>query len=69
MSGPGAPAGGATGALVLTVFGAVHLGMALGRWPGLGVDRTAIALLSALVLCGGGAQDAAAVLAAIDSRR
>ena len=59
-------AGGATSALVLAVFGAVYVGMALGRWPGLRVDRTGIALLGAIVLYGGGAQDGAAVLAAID---
>jgi Na+/H+ antiporter NhaD/arsenite permease-like protein len=52
--------------LVLTVFGAVYLGMAIGRWPGLKVDRTGIAVLGAIVLYGGGALDGAAVLAAID---
>jgi Na+/H+ antiporter NhaD/arsenite permease-like protein len=52
--------------LVLVVFAAVYLGMALGRWPGLKVDRTGIALLGAIVLYGGGALDGAAVLAAID---
>jgi Na+/H+ antiporter NhaD/arsenite permease-like protein len=43
---------------VLVVFAAVYLGMAIGRWPGLKVDRTGIALLGAL--------DGAAVRAAID---
>ena len=38
--------------LVLVVFGAVYLGMAIGRWPGLKVDRTGIALLGAIVLYG-----------------
>jgi Na+/H+ antiporter NhaD/arsenite permease-like protein len=52
--------------LVLVVFAAVYLGMALGRWPGLKVDRTGIALLGAIVLYGSGAIDGAAVLAAID---
>ncbi|HLT02571.1 MAG TPA: SLC13 family permease, partial [Geminicoccaceae bacterium] len=52
--------------LVLVVFAAVYLGMALGRWPGLKVDRTGIALLGAIVLYGSGALDGAAVLAAID---
>ena len=52
--------------LVLVVFTAVYLGMAIGRWPGLKVDRTGIALLGAIVLYGSGALDGAAVLAAID---
>jgi Na+/H+ antiporter NhaD/arsenite permease-like protein len=52
--------------LVLVVFAAVYLGMAIGRWPGLKVDRTGIALLGAIVLYAGGAADGAAVLAAID---
>ena len=52
--------------LVLVVFAAVYLGMALGRWPGLKVDRTGIALLGAIVLYGSGAIDGAAALAAID---
>jgi Na+/H+ antiporter NhaD/arsenite permease-like protein len=53
-------------ALVLVVFAAVYLGMAIGRWPGLKVDRTGIALLGAILLYGSGAVDGAAVLAAID---
>jgi Na+/H+ antiporter NhaD/arsenite permease-like protein len=52
--------------LVLIVFAAVYLGMALGRWPGLKVDRTGIALLGAIVLYGSGAIDGTAALAAID---
>ena len=52
--------------LVLVVFAAVYLGMAIGRWPGLRVDRTGIALLGAILLYGTGALDGAAVLAAID---
>src|SRR5918996_2014626 len=40
--------------------------MAIGRWPGLKVDRTGIALLGAILLYGTGALDGAAVLAAID---
>ena len=52
--------------LVLVVFATVYLGMALGRWPGLKVDRTGIALLGAIVLYGSGAIDGAAALAAID---
>ena len=53
-------------ALVLVVFAAVYLGMAIGRWPGLEVDRTGIALLGAILLYGTGALDGAALLAAID---
>jgi Na+/H+ antiporter NhaD/arsenite permease-like protein len=52
--------------LVLVVFAGVYLGMALGRWPGLKVDRTGIALLGAILLYGSGAVSGAAVLAAID---
>ena len=37
--------------LTLTsVFAAVYLGMALGRWPGLMLDRTGIALRAAVGL-------------------
>lgn len=36
--------------LVLVVFGCVYLGMALGRWPALALDRTGIALCGAIVL-------------------
>ncbi|MGH6945186.1 MAG: SLC13 family permease [Geminicoccaceae bacterium] len=52
--------------LVLAVFTAVYVGMALGRWPGLRVDRTGIALLGAIVLYAFGAVDGPAVLEAID---
>jgi Na+/H+ antiporter NhaD/arsenite permease-like protein len=52
--------------LVVAVFAAVYLGMALGRWPGLRIDRTGIALLGAILLYATGALDGAAVLAAID---
>ncbi|HEX3209978.1 MAG TPA: SLC13 family permease, partial [Geminicoccaceae bacterium] len=52
--------------LVLLVFLAVYLGMAIGRWPGLRVDRTGIALLGAILLYACGAVDGPAVLAAID---
>jgi Na+/H+ antiporter NhaD/arsenite permease-like protein len=53
-------------ALVLLVFLAVYLGMAIGRWPGLRVDRTGIALLGAILLYACDAVDGPAVLAAID---
>lgn len=36
--------------LVLVVFTAVYLGMVLGRFPGLAIDRTGVALLGAIVL-------------------
>jgi Na+/H+ antiporter NhaD/arsenite permease-like protein len=52
--------------LILLVFAAVYLGMAVGRWPGLKVDRTGIALLGAIVLYAAGAVSGAAVLNAID---
>lgn len=53
-------------ALVLAVFVAVYVGLALGRLPGLGLDRTGFALLGALVLYGAGAVDGPAVAAAVD---
>ena len=53
-------------ALVLVVFVVTYLGMAAGRWPGLAVDRTGIALLGALVLVVAGAMPAVEVAAAID---
>jgi Na+/H+ antiporter NhaD/arsenite permease-like protein len=52
--------------LVLVVFAAVYLGMAFGRWPGLRIDRTGIALLGAIVLFAAGAITPERVLAAID---
>jgi Na+/H+ antiporter NhaD/arsenite permease-like protein len=52
--------------LVLLVFVAVYAGMALGRWPGLRIDRTGIALLGGIVLYETGAIDGAAIGAAID---
>jgi Na+/H+ antiporter NhaD/arsenite permease-like protein len=36
--------------VVLAVFGGVYLGMALGRWPALALDRTGIALCGAILL-------------------
>jgi Na+/H+ antiporter NhaD/arsenite permease-like protein len=53
-------------ALVLVVFGVVYLGMAVGRLPGLLVDRTGVALLGAIGLVLAGAMDGPAVLRAID---
>jgi Na+/H+ antiporter NhaD/arsenite permease-like protein len=54
--------------LVVAVFAAVYLGMALGRWPGTRVDRTGIALLGAIVLYAVGAMPGQAVIDAIDFR-
>lgn len=55
-----------TSALVLAVFAAVYLGMALGRWPGLSVDRTGIAMLGAIILFVTGTVSRGEALAAID---
>ena len=52
--------------LVIAVFLSVYVGMALGRWPGLKVDRTGIALLGAIVLYSTGLVSNAMVLQAID---
>jgi Na+/H+ antiporter NhaD/arsenite permease-like protein len=52
--------------LVLTVFFAVYVGMALGRWPGLRIDRTGIAILGAVVLYAAGAIGGHEALQAID---
>jgi Na+/H+ antiporter NhaD/arsenite permease-like protein len=40
--------------LAVVVFGLVYLGMALGRWPGLALDRTGVALVGAILLVGVG---------------
>lgn len=53
-------------AAVLVVFAIVYLGMAVGRLPGLLVDRTGVALLGAIGLVLAGAMDGPAVLRAID---
>ncbi len=53
-------------ALVVIVFVAVYVGLALGRIPGLGIDRTGFALLGALVLYALGAVDDAGVAASVD---
>ncbi|TVQ28919.1 MAG: anion transporter [Geminicoccaceae bacterium] len=37
---------------VVAVFALVYLGMALGRWPGLALDRTGVALVGAIFLVG-----------------
>lgn len=52
--------------LILTIFVLVYLGMAVGRFPGLQIDRTGIALLGAVILALAGAMPAGALSAAID---
>jgi Na+/H+ antiporter NhaD/arsenite permease-like protein len=52
--------------LVVATFVAVYIGMALGRWPGLKIDRTGIAVLGAIVLYSTGVVGDAMVLQAID---
>ncbi len=41
--------------LIVAVFIATYIGMAFGRWPGLAIDRTGIALIGAIVLVAFGA--------------
>ncbi len=53
--------------VVVVVFVAVYLGMALGRWPGLRIDRTGIALLGAILLYVAGAVTGEEARAAIDA--
>lgn len=36
--------------LIVAVFVAVYLGMALGRWPGFAINRTGVAMIGAVVL-------------------
>lgn len=52
--------------LVLVLFGITYLGMALGRVPGLRIDRTGIALIVAVVLVAVGAVPSDAMDEAID---
>lgn len=54
--------------LVIIAFGLVYLGMALGRWPGLAIDRTGIALIGAIALFLGGAADVPMMARVIDFR-
>ena len=53
-------------ALVAIVFLAVYLGMALGRVPGLKLDRTGVALLGLIVLLASGAMTLQEAGAAVD---
>ena len=52
--------------LVLLVFVLVYGAMALGRWPGLALDRTGAAVIGAIVLVAAGAASPALVTASID---
>jgi hypothetical protein len=52
--------------LIVATFLAVYVGMALGRWPGLKIDRTGIAALGAIVLYSTGIVGNEMVLRAID---
>ena len=52
--------------LVIGVFIVVYLGMALGRWPGLAIDRTGVAIIGAIVLLVSGVVDGTAAMRFID---
>ncbi|MDX9861066.1 MAG: SLC13 family permease, partial [Rhodospirillales bacterium] len=52
--------------LVIGVFFIVYLGMALGRWPGLAIDRTGVAVIGAIALLVTGAVDGEAAFRSID---
>lgn len=52
--------------LILALFLATYLGMALGRLPGLRLDRAGIALVAAIVIVAGGLVPAQAALASVD---
>ncbi len=54
-------------AWVLVVFALVYVGMMLGRWPGLAVDRTGVALLGAIVLLATGRTSIEEAWRAIDA--
>jgi hypothetical protein len=51
---------------IVATFLAVYAGMALGRWPGLKIDRTGIAVLGAILLYSSGVVGNAMVLQAVD---
>lgn len=53
-------------ATILVLFVLTYIGMALGRFPGLLIDRTGIALVCAIILFGIGALDTGDVTRAID---
>lgn len=51
---------------IIALFLATYAGMALGRFPGLRIDRTGIALVATILLLAGGATSREAVVQAID---
>ena len=51
---------------VAAIFAATYAGMAVGRVPGLRIDRTGIGLLAAILLVGIGAMDEGRIVEAID---
>ncbi len=53
-------------AVIVAVFTATYLGMALGRIPGLKVDRTGLALMALVALLASGAVEVSAIGKAID---
>ncbi|WP_029007127.1 SLC13 family permease [Azospirillum halopraeferens] len=53
-------------AAVLVLFAATYVGMALGRFPGLRIDRTGIALTAAILMLAGGVLTTGQVVEAID---
>jgi len=55
-------------ALVVAIFALTYLGMALGRLPGLRIDRAGIAVVAAAALLAAGAVGERQALAAIDGR-
>src|SRR6476661_2589096 len=52
--------------VVVGVFALVYLGMFLGEWPGLAIDRTGIALLGAIALVVSGRLTMEEAWAAVD---
>ena len=51
---------------ILVIFGLTYLGMALGRFPGLRLDRSGIAILGAIAIYAFGLSPAERILPAID---
>ena len=55
--------------IVTAIFAVTYLGMALGRLPGLRIDRTGIAVVAAVALVAAGALSQRQALGAIDACR
>lgn len=53
-------------ATILVLFALTYVGMAVGRFPGLRIDRTGIALVAAILLLAVGALDSHQVVEAVD---